>query len=52
MNHEKYNRDPGIVETLDIPLAENAQTSTTKPRPVIHSGFDDKFGQELQVGYK
>lgn len=38
-------------EALDMLEGEKAQTSTTKPRSVEHSCFDDKVGHKLPAAY-
>lgn len=40
----------GNGEALLIVVVQNAQTLTTKQRPVIHSDFNDKPGQNVQSG--
>lgn len=41
----------GTGETAEMPVVEKVQTSTTKPRPVVYSQFDNQLGHKPVAGY-
>lgn len=49
---ENYTEKPtGTNKALVLSVAKKKQTSMTKPRPVVHFGFDDQLGHKLSADY-